>query len=77
VPVRTYVALAEQLRMAVAAARLAPGDLLPTVPDLAVHCGLARSTVSRALGLPAEQAVIVRSGTRWATATDTGEAATA
>jgi len=76
-PVRTYIELAEQLRVAIAAGRLAPGDLLPTVPDLAGHCGLARSTVSRALGQLAEEAVIVRSGARWATATDTGEAATA
>ncbi len=50
------------------AGRLAPGDLLPTVPDIAGHCGLARSTVSRALGLLAEEAVIVRAGTRWTTA---------
>jgi integrase len=75
--VRTYIELAKQLRVAIAAGRLAPGDLLPTVPDIAGHCGLARSTVSRALGLLAQQAVIVRNGTRWATATDTGEAATA
>ena len=76
-PVRTYVELAEQLKRAIVLGRLAPGDLLPTVPDLAGHCGLARSTVSRALGMLAKQAVIVRSGTRWVTATDTGEAATA
>ena len=67
-PIRTYVELAEQLRVAIGSGRLAPGDLLPTVPDLAGHCGLARSTVSRALGLLAEEAVIARTGTRWATA---------
>jgi DNA-binding GntR family transcriptional regulator len=81
--IRTYIELAEQLRVAIEAGRLAPGDLLPTVPNLAGHCGLARSTVSRALGLLAEEAVIVRTGTRWATApavltsTDADEAATA
>jgi CRP-like cAMP-binding protein len=78
--VRTYVELAERLRTAIAAGPLAPGDLLPTVPDLAGHCGLARSTVSRALGLLAEQAVIVRAGTRWtvaATLPPSAEAATA
>jgi integrase len=67
-PVRTYFELAGQLRAAIEAGRLAPGDLLPTVPDLVGHCGLARSTVSRALGLLGEQAVIVRTGTRWAAA---------
>ena len=43
---------------------------LPTVPDLAGHCGLARSTVSRAIGLlGAEGSLVVRSGARrWATA---------
>ena len=82
-PIRTYIELAEQLRVTIEVGRLAPGDTLPTVPDLAGHCGLARSTVSRALGLLAEQAVIVRTGTRWATApavptsTDADEAATA
>ena len=78
--VRTYVELAERLRAAIAAGPLAPGDLLPTVPDLAGHCGLARSTVSRALGLLAEEAVIVRAGTRWtvaATLPPSAEAATA
>ncbi len=65
---RTYVELAERLRMAITAGRLTPGDLLPTVSDLAGHSDLARSTVSRALGLLAEQAVIVRAGTRWTVA---------
>lgn len=64
--VQTYVELAEQLRAAIEAGRLTPGDLMPTVPDLAGHCGLARSTVSRGLGLLAEQAAIERAGTRWA-----------
>jgi integrase len=67
-PVRTYVELADLLRAAIEAGRLAPGDLLPTVPDLAAHCELARSTVSRALGRLANEAVIVRTGTRWTTA---------
>jgi DNA-binding GntR family transcriptional regulator len=66
--VGSYVELAEQLRAAIGAGRLAPGDLLPTVSDLAGHCGLARSTVSRAMGLLAGQTVIVREGTRWTTA---------
>jgi integrase len=82
-PIRTYIELAEQLRVTIEVGRLAPGDLLPTVPDIAGHCGLARSTVSRALGLLAEEAVIARTGTRWATApavptsTAADEAATA
>jgi DNA-binding GntR family transcriptional regulator len=66
--VGSYVELAEQLRAAIGAGRLAPGDLLPTVSDLAGHRGLARSTVSRAMGLLAGQTVIVREGTRWTTA---------
>jgi integrase len=71
-PVETYTALAERLRKAIAAHRLAPGELLPTVPDLAGHSRLARSTVSRALGLLAAEAVIVRNGTRWAVAETRG-----
>ena len=82
-PIRTYIELAEQLRVTIKVGRLAPGDLLPTVPDLAGHCGLARSNLQRRLGLLAEEVVIVRTGTRWATApavppsTDADEAATA
>ena len=65
---RGYAELVDRLRNGIEAGRLEPGDLLPAVPDLAVHCGLARSTVSRALGLLAAEEVIVRSGTRWTVA---------
>lgn len=67
-PVRTYVELADRLRAAVEEGRLALGELIPTVPDLAGHCGLARSTVSRALGRLAAEAVIARTGTGWTVA---------
>jgi integrase len=67
-PVRTYLELGGPLRTIISVGRLAPGELLPAVPDIAVQCGLARSTVSRALGLLAGEGVIVRAGTRWAVA---------
>lgn len=76
---RSYVELAGRLRTAIEAGRLGPGELLPSVPDLAGHCELARSTVSRALGRLADDGVIVRTGTRWTTAgpPNTTEEATA
>ncbi|MEV5447632.1 winged helix-turn-helix domain-containing protein, partial [Streptomyces sp. NPDC052644] len=43
--------IANKLRAAILTRRLAPGDKLPSQPDLAARYGVARETVKRALDL--------------------------
>ncbi|MCF7552159.1 tyrosine-type recombinase/integrase [Pseudonocardia sp. WMMC193] len=64
----TYLEVASAFRMAVRANELAPGDLLPTVPDIAAYFGLARSTAQRAVTSLGQKGIIERSGNRWVVA---------
>jgi GntR family transcriptional repressor for pyruvate dehydrogenase complex len=61
VDVRTpaYKLLADDLRAQITSGRLAPGDRLPTEPQLCQHSGLSRSTVREALRLLSSQHLIV------------------
>lgn len=61
----TYVEVAEYLRNAIAAGALCSGDLVPTVSELSVHYGIARSTAQRAVSLLGKEGVLVRTGARW------------
>lgn len=62
---RTFHEVADGLLEAIRTGTLTPGDLVPTVSEIAQHSGLARSTAQRAIGLLKEREVIVRGGTRW------------
>lgn len=64
----TYIEVADGFRSAVLGRELAAGDLLPTVPEIAVHFGLARSTAQRAVTSLGEEGIIERSGNRWVVA---------
>jgi hypothetical protein len=61
----TYRDLVAGLREAIAQGRLEPGDLVPTVTDLAACSGVARSTAQRAVSLLGAEGLIVRNGHRW------------
>jgi DNA-binding transcriptional regulator YhcF (GntR family) len=55
--------IANQLRAAILTRKLAPGDKLPSQPDLAARYGVARETVKRALEiLRTERLVVSRQG---------------
>jgi DNA-binding transcriptional regulator YhcF (GntR family) len=55
--------IANQLRAAILTRKLAPGDKLPSQPDLATRYGVARETVKRALEiLRTERLVVTRQG---------------
>ncbi|WP_433648998.1 GntR family transcriptional regulator [Micromonospora zamorensis] len=55
--------IANKLRAAILTRRLAPGDKLPSQPDLAARYGVARETVKRALELlRAERLIVSRQG---------------
>ncbi|MGA5312293.1 GntR family transcriptional regulator [Micromonospora taraxaci] len=55
--------IANKLRAAILTRRLAPGDKLPSQPDLAARYGVARETVKRALELlRTERLIISRQG---------------
>jgi DNA-binding transcriptional regulator YhcF (GntR family) len=55
--------IANQLRAAILTRKLAPGDKLPSQPDLATRYGVARETIKRALEiLRAERLVVTRQG---------------
>lgn len=55
--------IARQLRAAILTKRLAPGEKLPSQPDLAKHYGVARETVKRALdALRTERLIVSRQG---------------
>ena len=55
--------IANKLRAAILTRRLAPGDKLPSQPDLATRYGVARETVKRALELlRAERLIVTRQG---------------
>jgi DNA-binding transcriptional regulator YhcF (GntR family) len=55
--------IANKLRAAILTRRLAPGDRLPSQPDLAARYGVARETVKRALELlRAERLIVTRQG---------------
>ncbi|MEV6800160.1 GntR family transcriptional regulator [Micromonospora rifamycinica] len=55
--------IANKLRAAILTRRLAPGDKLPSQPDLAARYGVARETVKRALDLlRAERLIVSRQG---------------
>jgi DNA-binding transcriptional regulator YhcF (GntR family) len=55
--------IANKLRAAILTRRLAPGDRLPSQPDLASRYGVARETVKRALEiLRAERLIVTRQG---------------
>jgi integrase len=64
----TYLVVAAALRTAVSTGRLQPGDLVPTVDQLAAWFGIARSTAQRAFALLGEQGDTIRSGPRWVVA---------
>jgi integrase len=61
----TYHDVMVGLRQAIASGRLEPGDLVPTVSDLAFLYDVARSTAQRAVSALGAEGVIVRSGHRW------------
>ncbi|WP_088284571.1 tyrosine-type recombinase/integrase [Kineosporia sp. A_224] len=61
----TYLEIADALDLARQTGRLEPGDLVPTITELAEYFGVARSTVQRALAALAGQGVVARSGGRW------------
>ena len=55
--------IANKLRAAILTQRFAPGDRLPSQPDLATRYGVARETVKRALDLlRAERLIVSRQG---------------
>ncbi|MFG3557423.1 GntR family transcriptional regulator [Micromonospora sp. NPDC047557] len=55
--------IANKLRAAILTRRLAPGDKLPSQPDLAARYGVARETVKRALeALRSERLIVTRQG---------------
>ncbi|RKN24189.1 GntR family transcriptional regulator [Micromonospora musae] len=55
--------IANKLRAAILTRRLAPGDKLPSQPELATRYGVARETVKRALeALRAERLIVTRQG---------------
>jgi DNA-binding transcriptional regulator YhcF (GntR family) len=55
--------IGRQLRAAILTHRLAPGEKLPSQPDLARHYGVARETVKRALdSLRADRLIVSRQG---------------
>ncbi|MFI7490789.1 GntR family transcriptional regulator [Micromonospora echinaurantiaca] len=55
--------IANKLRAAILTRRLAPGDKLPSQPELATRYGVARETVKRALEvLRAERLIVTRQG---------------
>lgn len=55
--------IANKLRAAILTRRLAPGDKLPSQPELAARYGVARETVKRALDvLRAERLIVTRQG---------------
>lgn len=51
--------IASQLRAAILTHKLAPGDRLPSQPDLATRYGVARETVKRALAVLRDERLIV------------------
>jgi integrase len=61
----TYRDVIVGLRQAISSGRLEAGDLVPTVTDLALVFGVARSTAQRAITALGSEGVIVRSGHRW------------
>jgi DNA-binding transcriptional regulator YhcF (GntR family) len=55
--------IADRIRAAILTGKLAPGDKLPSQPDLATHFGVARETVKRALDpLRTDRLIITRQG---------------
>src|SRR3954470_20228205 len=55
--------IANKLRAAILTRKLAPGDRLPSQPDLATRYGVARETVKRALELlRSERLIVTRQG---------------
>ena len=64
-PVSTYEDIAAALREAMLDDRLAFGEVVPTVTELAAFFGVARSTAQRAVTALASGGHIGRSGTRW------------
>lgn len=64
-PASTYEDIAAALREAMDEDRLAPGDVVPTVTELAAFFGVARSTAQRAVSALRAEALTVRTGTRW------------
>lgn len=62
-PRQTSQQIANKLRAAILTRKLAPGDKLPSQPDLAARYGVARETVKRALEiLRNERLIITRQG---------------
>lgn len=61
----TALSVASELRAAIEAGRLAPGDLLPTVLELSTWYGIARSTAQRAVSALGADGIAVRNGARW------------
>jgi len=65
VQAETYLDVTAAVREAAAAGRLQPGDLLPTVTELAAWFGVARSTAQRAVSKLAAESAITKAGGRW------------
>lgn len=62
-PKQPYVQIANKLRAAILTRRLAPGDRIPSQPELAARYDVARETVKRALAaLRAERLIVTRQG---------------
>lgn len=64
----TYLVVAAALRMAMTEGKLAPGDLIPKLDELAAWFGVVRSTAQRAVGALASEDLVLRRGTRWVVA---------
>jgi len=64
----TYRDVVVCLREAINSSRLEPGDLVPTVSEIAERFGIARSTAQRAISFLGKEGMIVRSGHRWVVA---------
>ncbi len=63
--VSNYRVIAKTLGDAIAGRKLQPGDLVPTVDEIATWFAVARSTAQRAVAALGESGVIERSGHRW------------
>ncbi len=61
----TYRDVAGALAEAIEAGRLKPGDLVPSVGELSMWFGIARSTASRAFGQLADDGYVMRRGHRY------------
>ena len=57
---RAYIRLAAELRRDIASGKLQPGKPTPSITTLSQEHGLARQTVAKALGLLADEGLVIR-----------------